>query len=482
MNYMTVAAIIVAYFLVLFIIAYITGRKADNASFFLGNRRSPWYIVSIGMVGSSISGVTFISVPGWVADSSLTYLQMVAGFVSGYFVIALILLPLYYRLKLTSIYSYLNDRFGHNSYKSGSLLFIVSKTVGASARLYLMASVLQLALFDALNVPFWLTVVFAIGMIWIYTFRGGIKTVIWTDMLQTLAMLGAVAITMIYIGSELYPNFSSMVKGIASSDMSGIFVWDPGSPRHFLKQFLSGAFITIVMTGLDQDMMQKNLTCKSLKEAQKNMYWYGSAFLPVNLLFLSLGILLYIYVNNLGIATPERADDLYPMLALGNYFPPVVGVLFIIGLVAAAYSSGDSALTSLTTAFSIDILGIDKMPAQKAKRLRMLTHIGFSISTILVILGFRALQQDSIIDTIYVLAGYTYGPLLGLYSFGLFTKYRIRDKLVVIAAILPPVLTGILDFNSMNWFGFAFGYEKLMINGALTFLILWLIRTKEKAC
>ena len=474
MNYMTVAAIIVAYFLVLFIIAYITGRKADNASFFLGNRRSPWYIVSIGMVGSSISGVTFISVPGWVADSSLTYLQMVAGFVSGYFVIALILLPLYYRLKLTSIYSYLNDRFGHNSYKSGSLLFIVSKTVGASARLYLMASVLQLALFDALNVPFWLTVVFAIGMIWIYTFRGGIKTVIWTDMLQTLAMLGAVAITIIYIGSELYPNFSSMVKGIASSDMSGIFVWDPGSPRHFLKQFLSGAFITIVMTGLDQDMMQKNLTCKSLKEAQKNMYWYGSAFLPVNLLFLSLGILLYIYVNNLGIATPERADDLYPMLALGNYFPPVVGVLFIIGLVAAAYSSADSA-------FSIDILGIDKMPAKKAKRLRMLTHIGFSISTILVILGFRALQQDSIIDTIYVLAGYTYGPLLGLYSFGLFTKYRIRDKLVVIAAILPPVLTGILDFNSMNWFGFAFGYEKLMINGALTFLILWLIRTKEKA-
>jgi Na+/proline symporter len=337
MSPLLISSIIVGYFLVLILIAWRTGRKSDNASFFLGNRRSPWYIVSIGMIGSSLSGVTFVSVPGWVEAQQLTYLQMVGGFVLGYILIANILLPLYYRLNLTSIYSYLNERFGYFSYKSGSLLFIASRTVGSAARLFLMTNVLQLAIFDALGVPFYVTVIIAISLIWLYTFRGGIKTIIWTDTLQTLLMLSAVVITIYYIGLSMNLGMKGMAQTIINSDFSRVFVWDDwGSSRHFVKHFFSGAFTTIVMTGLDQDMMQKNLSCKNLKDAQKNMYWYGIAFLPVNVLFLSLGVLLMTFVAQNGIVAPERADDLYPMLAMGGYFPPLVGILFILGLVAAA--------------------------------------------------------------------------------------------------------------------------------------------------
>jgi Na+/proline symporter len=481
MTPLFIGSIIGGYFLILLLIAWTTGRKSDNATFFLGNRRSPWYIVSIGMIGSSLSGVTFISVPGWVQTQQFTYLQMVGGFVLGYIVIANILLPLYYRLNLTSIYSYLNQRFGYFSYKSGSLLFLASRTVGSAARLYLMASVLQLAVFDALNVPFYQTVIIAISLIWLYTFRGGIKTIIWTDTLQTLMMLSAVGVTIYYIGASMDLGMKGMAQTIIESDLSRVFVWDDwGSSRHFVKQFFSGAFITIVMTGLDQDMMQKNLSCKNLKDAQKNMYWYGIAFLPVNILFMSLGVLLFTFIAQNGIIAPERADDLYPMLAMGGYLPPIVGILFILGLVAAAYSSADSALTSLTTSFSLDIMEIDKMSETKAKKTRILSHIGFTVLTALVILVFRALNQDSIIDTIYTLAGYTYGPLLGLYAFGLFTKYQVHDKLVPLVAILPPLFTGLLDFNANNWFGFTLGYEKLMLNGAITFFMLWLMQKRQK--
>lgn len=479
MNPALIGSLIAGYFLILMAVAWLTGRKASNASFFLGNRRSPWYLVSIGMIGSSLSGVTFISVPGWVQNQQFTYLQMVAGFVLGYIVIANILLPLYYRLKLTSIYSYLQERFGLYTYKSGALLFIASRTVGSAARLYLMASVLQLAIFDALGVPFVVTVGLAILLIWLYTFKGGVSTIIWTDALQTLLMLSAVGITIYHVATSLQLSPSGLVQTIADSELSRIFVWDNWkAPNHFIKQFFAGAFITIVMTGLDQDMMQKNLSCKTLRESQKNMYWYGIAFLPVNLLFMSLGVLLFTFVAHEGLPLPERADDLYPMLALGGHLPAAVGVFFILGLVAAAYSSADSALTALTTSFSIDILRIDKMPETRAKSLRTLTHIGFSLLTALVILVFRWLNKDSIIDTIYTLAGYTYGPLLGFYTFGLFTRMRIHDKLVPLAALLPPVLTGILDFNAYNWFGFHLGYEKLILNGALTFLMLLLLRKK----
>ena len=481
MNPITTGLLIAAYFLVLIVISWITGRHADNATFFLGNRRSPWYIVSIGMLGSSLSGVTFVSVPGWVEAQQFTYLQMVAGFVLGYVVVANVLLPLYYKLNLTSIYAYLNTRFGIFSYKAGSLLFIISKTTGAAARLYLMASVLQLAVFDALGVSFVVTVVVTIGLIWLYTFRGGIKTIIWTDTLQTVLMLSAVIITIIYICHEMNFSFSGMVSAIEESQYSRIFIWDDWkSSRHFVKQFFSGAFITIVMTGLDQDMMQKNLSCKSLPDARKNMYWYGLAFLPVNLLFLSLGALLFMFAAQVGFEVPARADDLYPALAMGGYLPAAVGVLFILGLVAAAYSSADSALASLTTAFSLDILQIEKMDKDRARRTRIKVHIGFTIVMALVILIFRALNQDSIINTIYILAGYTYGPLLGLFVFGLFTSWQIKDRLAPIAAILPPVITGIIDFNAMSWFGFSLGYEKLMLNGLITFAILWFIRTEKR--
>ncbi len=486
MDPILTASVIGGYFLLLILISLVTGKKADNDTFFRGNRKSPWYIVSIGMIGASLSGVTFISVPGWVGSTGFSYMQMVFGYFSGYVVIAHILLPLYYKLNLTSIYSYLNSRFGFWSYKSGAILFLLSRTIGASARLFLMANVLQLTLFDALGIPFEYTVIITILLIWIYTFRGGIKTIIWTDTLQTVFMLTSVILTVVFIASSMNLSFTGITEVIKESDFSEMFIFsDFHSKQNFFKQFLSGAFITIVMTGLDQDMMQKNLTCKSLKDAKKNMYWYAAAFVPANLLFLSLGALLFIFANNNGIAIPERADDLFPLIATGGYLPEIVGVIFILGLVAAAYSSADSALTSLTTSFSVDILSIEKYPEPKAKQIRLGVHIGFSIILIFVILLFKVLSNDSIISTLFTLAGYTYGPLLGLYAFGLFSKRLIIDKWVPVFAIFAPVITGILDYNADKWFGFSLGFEKLMINGVIMILFLSLSsiiqNSKEKS-
>ncbi len=479
MTTLTAGLIILGYFLILILISAITSRGSNNETFFLGNRKAPWYIISIGLIGSSLSGVTFISVPGWVEASHFTYLQMVLGFVMGYIVIANILLPLYYKLNLTSIYSYLNSRFGLWSYKSGSLLFIISKLIGASARMYLMASVLQLIIAEPLNIPFSVTVFFSIGLIWLYTFRGGIKTIIWTDKLQTIMMLSALVITIIYVSKDLDLSGFQIFKTIKESEYSNIFIWnDWKASNHFLKQFFAGMFTTIVMTGLDQDMMQKNLACKNLKDAKKNVYLYGFGFLPVNILFLSLGVLLILFAQQNGIEIPARGDDLYPSIALGGHLPYAVGVLFLLGITSAAYSSADSALASLTTAFSIDILQIEKRSETKAKKYRIISHIFFSVLFALLIISFRLFNSGSIIDTIYTLAGYTYGPLLGLFAFGLFTKFQIKDKLVLLAAIIPPLVTGILDFNSQKWFGFSFGYEKLIINGLITFLILFIIKRK----
>ncbi|MCG8579051.1 MAG: sodium:solute symporter [Bacteroidales bacterium] len=470
MNPALTAAIIAGYFGVLILISFLTSKKSDNDTFFRGNKQSPWYIVSIGMIGASLSGVTFISVPGWVGSTNLTYMQMVMGYFLGYLVIAHILLPLYYRLNLTSIYTYLDERFGFWSYKSGALLFLLSRTIGASARLYLMANVLQIAVFDAFNIPFEVTVLVTILLIWLYTFRGGIKTIIWTDTLQTLFMLLSVGITVVVISKTMNLSFTGMINTIADSDLSKMFEFkDWSSKQHFIRQFFSGAFITIVMTGLDQDMMQKNLTCKNLKDAQKNMYWYGFSFMPVNLLFLSLGVLLYIFAANQGIALPERSDDLFPIIATGGYLPKIVGIFFMLGLVAAAYSSADSALTSLTTSFSVDILGVEKKDDAEAKNTRFKVHIGFSILLAVVILLFRIFNNDSVISTVFNLAGYTYGPLLGLYAFGLFTRFKVKDRWVPLIAILSPVIIGIMDYN------LTMGFEKLIVNGAITFLGLLLI-------
>ncbi|MCT4645094.1 MAG: sodium:solute symporter [Carboxylicivirga sp.] len=495
MNPTITALIVAGYFAVLIFISFLTSKRSDNDTFFRGNRQSPWYIVSIGMIGASLSGVTFISVPGWVGKTGLTYMQMVLGYFLGYLVIAHILLPLYYRLNLTSIYTYLRDRFGFWSYKSGAALFLLSRTIGASARLYLMANVLQIAVFDALNIPFEITVLVTILLIWLYTFRGGIKTIIWTDTLQTLFMLLSVGITVVVIAKSMNLTFGGMIDAIADSRYSQVFEFsDWKSKQHFIKQFFSGAFITIVMTGLDQDMMQKNLTCRNLKDAQKNMYWYGFSFIPVNLLFLSLGVLLFLFAANQGIALPERSDDLFPIIATGNYLPQIVGVFFMLGLVAAAYSSADSALTSLTTSFSVDLLNVEEKNQKDAKRLRLKVHIGFSILLALVILLFRFFNAGSVISTVFDLAGYTYGPLLGLYAFGLFTRLDIKDRWVPLIALLAPLLIGLIDYNVwipvIGWFSpelletgdftFTMGFEKLIYNGAITFLALLVISKRKR--
>jgi len=473
-----IIGIIVGYFLVLLVISYFTGRKADNEGFFLGNRRSPWYIVAFGMIGASLSGVTFISVPGWVLSDGMTYMQMVLGYVPGYFVIAFVLLPLYYKMKLTSIYTYLQNRFGQFSYKTGASYFILSRLIGAAFRLYLVAMVFQIV-FDMLDIgfPFWLTVCITILLIWLYTFRGGIKTIIWTDTLQTAFMLISVGISVYAISKALNIDGSNLVSTISKSDYGQIFFFENGNDqRYFFKQFFAGMFITITMTGLDQDMMQKNLSCRNLKDAQKNMISFSLVLVFVNLLFLALGALLYMYAGHLGIEVPEKADELFPTLALGGYLGIGVGVFFILGLIAAAYSSADSALTALTTSYSIDILEVDKKPEKNAVSIRRRVHMYMSLALVLIILIFKAIDNDSVIAQLFTAAGYTYGPLLGMYAFGLFTKFGVKDRFVPIVCILSPILSFILDYWSAEIFGgYEIGFEILIINGCITFLGLLML-------
>ena len=476
MDPILILSLVACYFLILIAISYLSGKSDSNEAFFLGNRQSPWYVVAFGMVGASLSGVTFISVPGWVADSQFSYMQVVLGYVVGYAVIIKILLPLYYRLQLTSIYTYLQQRFGESSYLTGAVFFLISRVIGAAFRLYLVAIVLQYAIFDSLNVPFWLTVMITIMLIWVYTFRSGIKTIIWTDTLQTTFMLTAVIFTVILIKRQMLPD-QGLVDYVMQSDKSQIFFWENwrGS-QHFWKSFLSGMFITIVMTGLDQDMMQKNLSCRSLKDAQKNMFWLSMVLVVVNLVFLSLGVLLYDYASILGIA--ETGDKLYPAVALNGELGMTVAVLFIIGLIAAAYSSADSALTALTTSFSVDILKIRNMEPERSKKLRKLVHLGFSVVLLLVIILFKYTIDESVIKELFVAAGYTYGPLLGLFAFGLFTKWKVKDKWVPLVAVLAPIACYILKDNSEAWFNYSFGFELLLVNGLLTYMGLFLLRRK----
>ena len=469
--------LIVAYFGILILISYFTGKKADNDTFFKANRQSPWYVVAFGMIGASLSGVTFISVPGWVEASKFGYYQVVLGYILGYLVVALVLLPLYYRLNLTTIYTYLEERFGKFSYKTGASFFILSRTIGASFRLYLVAIVLQSLVFDALNIPFWATVSITIALIWLYTFRSGIKTIVWTDTLQTLFMLTAVGYAIYYVSDGLgISGPTNLVNFISDSELSQIFFFDDiKSANYFWKQFLSGAFITIVMTGLDQDMMQKNLTCKNLKDAQKNMFWFTGILVLANLLFLVLGLLLTIYAQNNGI--DANKDLLFPTIATQSNMGIGLAVVFILGLIAAAYSSADGALTALTTSFCIDIIDIEKrFDYQHQIKVRKLIHVGFSLLFIVIMVGFKYLVDDaSVIERLFVFAGYTYGPLLGLYAFGLFTKLRVKDVWVPIIAILSPILSYIISVNSLKWFGFEFGFFILILNGFLTFIGLLII-------
>jgi solute:Na+ symporter, SSS family len=470
--------IILGYFSLLLLISFLTSKRNDNQTFFLGNKQSPWFVVAFGMIGASLSGVTFISVPGWVASSQFSYLQMVLGYLVGYFVIATVLMPLYYRLNLTSIYSYLAQRFGFWSYKTGAFFFLLSRTIGAAFRLYLVANVLQITIFEAWNLPFSVTVIITIALIWLYTFRSGIKTIIWTDTLQTFFMLLAVGITIWLISAEMNLGFLGLYETIRESEYSQIFFFeDWGDTQHFVKQFLAGAFIAIVMTGLDQDMMQKNLSCKNIREAQKNMFWFSIVLVFVNVLFLSLGVLLYQFAALKGITA--TGDDLYPIVATNGELGIAVGLFFILGLIAAAYSSADSALTALTTSFSVDFLNIEQKAAQQQIKIRQWVHIGFSILLVFVILIFKLINDDSVISALFIAAGYTYGPLLGLYAFGLFTQYAVKDRYVPIIAVLSPLICYIVNFNAEQWFGFQLGFELLIINGFLTFIGLTLVRVKQ---
>ncbi|HDR89836.1 MAG TPA: sodium:solute symporter [Bacteroidetes bacterium] len=477
-----VILIILLYFLVLLIISYFTGRKTDSAGFFIGNRQSPWYVVAFGMVGASLSGVTFISVPGWVGDSQMSYMQMVLGYLAGYAVIAEVLMPLYYRLKLTSIYTYLQGRFGFWSYKTGASFFLLSRIIGASFRLFLVANVLHISVFGQWGIPFSVTVTVTILFIWLYTFRGGIRTIIWTDTLQTLLMLTAVGFSVYYISRALNLDVEGIFRTVKQNDLSQVFFFgDWNDERHFLKQFLSGAFITIVMTGLDQDMMQKNLSCRNIREAKKNMYWFSMILVPVNLLFLSLGVLIYSYAAQTGMDLPAHPDDLFPLVALQQGLGPALAVLFILGLIAAAYSSADSALTALTTSFTVDILNPGDIPENRMRRLRTRVHIGISFVLFVVIMIFRLVNDQSVISALFTAAGYTYGPILGLYAYGLLTRREVHDRWVPVVALLSPVLCGVLSAFSEEWFrGYRFGFEILIVNGFISFLGLWLISLKPR--
>lgn len=480
MNPQVVLVVICFYFLLLFLISWFTTRKISDDSFFTGDRQSPWFLVAFGMIGASLSGVTFISVPGEVGNTNFYYFQVVLGYTVGYFTIAKVLLPLYYRLNLVSIYSYLEDRFGFWSYKTGAFFFILSRTLGSSLRVFLVAAVLQLILFDSLGIPFWVSVVITVGLIWVYTHRGGIKTVVWTDTLQTFFMLAAVVIIIVLIGQELsFDGVFAYFESVSSDPRSKIFDWDWKSGTNFFKQFISGAFITIVMTGLDQDMMQKNLTCKNIGDAQKNMFWFTIILVIVNFLFLSLGIMLYLYAETKGITLPTSSDELFPLLAT-QHFSAFAGIVFVLGIIAAAYSSADSTLTALTTSFCIDFLEIERRyPADQRVKVRQRVHVAFSLIMILAILMFYWVNDQSVINSVFIIAGYTYGPLLGLYAFGLFTHWQVKDQWVPLLAVSAPVITFLISQNSEKLFwGYKFGFEALILNGLLMFLGLVLIRKK----
>jgi SSS family transporter len=485
MSSFLILILLLGYFLVLIFISYLTGKNDSNVDFFKAGKKSPWYLVAFGMIGASLSGVTFISVPGWVEASQFSYFQVVLGYMVGYFVVAFVLLPVYYKLNLTSIYEYLFHRFGFVSHKTGAFFFFVSRVLGAAFRLYLVAIVLQQFIFDEWNVPFEITVVISILLIWIYTFRGGIKTIVWTDTLQTLFMISAVLLSIYFIIDSLGWTFSEFLASEELKSYSTIFntgsILDKG---YFLKSFFGGVFITICMTGLDQDMMQKNLTCKSLKDAQKNMLSFSVVLTFVTFLFMLLGALLFIYAKQNNIEIPlldgkPKTDLLFPEIALNSGLGITLGITFILGLIAAAYSSADSALTSLTTSFCVDILNMKGKSEKEQKTIRKKTHIGMSVLLVLVIISFKYILNSNVIDSLLTVAGYTYGPLLGLFAFGIFTNYKIKDRYVWIVALASVAIVFMLGNIPADYLGgYVIGYELLPLNGLFTFLGLMLIRRK----
>lgn len=472
---MTIVLTLLGYFAALLLLSRMTTRHATNDTFYRGNRQSPWYLVAFGMIGASVSGVTFVSVPGMVNTIGMTYLQTCLGFVLGYVAVAFVLLPIYYRLNLTTIYTYLQQRLGTRSYKTGAWFFLLSKMSGSAVKFYVVCMLLQRFVLDAIGVPFMVTALVLVSLIWLYTRRGGIKTLVWTDTFQTICMFTALIFIIVQVMSMLDMNVVEAVKAIAQDDRSRIFVFDDWlSKQNFWKQFVSGIFIVIVMTGLDQDMMQKNLTCKTLREAQKDMCTYGLAFVPVNLLFLALGVLLSMLAGQQGVPLPSAGDELLSMFAATGELGTMVVVFFTIGIVATSFSSADSALTALTTTYCVDIC---QKPADE--RLRHRVHAAMGVVFVVFILMFRTFNSTNLIDAIYILVSYTYGPLLGLFAFGLLTKYRVNDRWVPYLAIAAPVLCYVLDAVAQQLWHYHFGYELLLLNGLLTFVGLYVTRKKD---
>ena len=472
MTPVAVLITIASYFLILFTISYIAGRKADNEGFFVGNRKSAWYVVAFAMIGSSISGVTFVSVPGMVGISNFSYLQMVLGFVTGQIIIAFVLIPLFYRMNLVSIYEYLENRFGTSSYKTGAWFFFISKILGAAVRLYLVCLTLQLLFFEPFHMPFIMNVILTVALVWLYTFRGGVKSLIWTDSLKTFCLIVSVVLCIYYIATDLKLSFTEMFSTVSDSVLSHMFFFDNvNDKRYFFKQFLAGVFTMIAMTGLDQDMMQRNLSCKNFKDSQKNIITSCISQFFIILLFLMLGVLLYTFTSHQGITNPAKSDELFPMIATGGYFPTIVGILFIIGLISSAYSAAGSALTALTTSFTVDILGIKGKTEDTVRKTRKKVHVGMAIVMGIVIFIFNLLNNTSVIDAVYILASYTYGPILGLFAFGILTKRQVRDRYIPLVSILSPILCFILQKNSETWFhGYQFSYELLIFNALFTFI------------
>jgi Na+/proline symporter len=460
----------------LILISVLTSKGADTTTFFTGNRQSPWYLVAFGMIGASLSGVTFISVPGNVGKIGFGYFQVVLGYLLGYWMIIGVLMPLYYRLNLVSIYTYLEHRFSFWSYKTGAFFFLISRTIGSSLRLYLAATVLQLFLFDAWNVPFFVTVATTILLIWIYTMKGGIKTIVWTDTFQTFFLVTAVCVAVWQITNKLGMSWSEMVSAVQASKYSRIFYFDDvNSPLYFWKQFLGGAFIALTMTGMDQEIMQKNLTCRSLGDAQKNMFWFSLILAVVNLLFLVLGALLYLYSESYNLSIPGTTDELFPRLAF-NELGLAVGVFFLLGITASSYASADSALAGLTTSFCIDFLNFKNKSEAQRKRQKFIVHISFSLLFLVIIVVFKEISERAVIDAVLNIAGYTYGPLLGLFSFGILTKRIVKDKLVPLVCVISPVLSYLISLNTEEFLGgYKVSIEILIINGLITFGGLWLV-------
>lgn len=478
-----ILALIASYFFLLLLVAYFTGKNSSNETFFKANKKSSWYVVAFSMIGASLSGVTFISIPGWVQSSQFSYMQIVFGYMFGYLVIAYVLIPIYYNLKVTSIYEFLKHRFGNSAHKTGAIIFFISRVLGSAFRLFLVASVLQYFIFDAWNVPFEFTVVLSILLIWVYTFRGGIKTVIWTDALQTIFMLFALFATIYIILNRLDWSVSELFTSPEFKNYGKVFFFDDiNNSKHFFKSFFGGMFIAIAMTGLDQDMMQRNLTCKNAKESQWNVISLGFVLILVNFVFLVLGALLFIYSEKFGIAIPVvdgvvKTDLLFPELAINGGLGISIGIFFVLGLIAAAYSSADGALTALTTSYCIDFLDIENREKSTQESLRKKVHVGISVLMMLVIIIFRYVLEENVISSLLLVASYTYGPLLGLFAFGIFTKHNIKDKYVWIIAIVSVILSYLLNAYSVKLFnGYSFGYELLIVNGLLTYFGLYLIK------